>query len=269
MSVWVCIPSARPLADVVKWAAVWRERGYSIALYRDDGGWTPEWAAAGVDIVSTPPVGNGYPGYARACNELIHSVMAVDKGAEWFVTGGDDVLPDPNHTAQEIAAQCSDKFYDIGDDLRDHAPRPEVRSVMDAMSDREHATFGLMQPTGDRFAGGSIDRIAGSPWIGREFARRTYGGRGPYWPEYEHMFVDEEIQEVAQRLGVFWQRPDLNHHHAHFMRESAAVDSRAIIDAAHQRPPHLDKWNTREHWDAMKAIFTARKAAGFPGSEPL
>ena len=35
-----------------------------------------------------------------------------------------------------------------------------------------------MQPTGDRFAQGQIDRIAGSAWIGREFARRAYGGNG-------------------------------------------------------------------------------------------
>ena len=180
-----------------------------------------------------------YPGYAEAVNRLISQVMALDPHAEWFVTGGDDVEPDLNHTADEIAGQLTAHFA---------------------------GTFGVMQPTGDRFASGSIDRIAGSPWIGREFARRMYGGNGPYWHEYTHMFVDEEIQCVAEKYGVFWQRRDLIHLHQHFMRENAHLESMAV---KRDIPPHLMEANSPEHWKKYQAIFKARKAAGFPGSEPL
>jgi hypothetical protein len=123
-----------------------------------------------------------------------------------------------------------------------------------------------MQPTGDRFAGGSIDRICGSPWLGREFCRRMYGGRGPFFPEYRHMFVDEELQEVAKSLGCFWQRIDLVHLHLHFMRDSRALTSNA---SRTEVPAHLVEANTREHWDKYKALFLARKGAGFPGHEPI
>jgi hypothetical protein len=72
-------------------------------------------------------------------------------------------------------------------------------------------TFGVMQPTGDRWANGSIDRICGSPWLGREFCTRMYHGKGPMYGGYLHMFGDEELQHVATRLGVLWQRRDLTH----------------------------------------------------------
>ena len=235
MSVWLTIPSARPPAEAEKCLALWRKQGYRIALWRD----MPAW-----DAPSDPPfefmhVEPMYPGYAEAVNRLISQVMALDPHAEWFVTGGDDVEPDLNHTADEIAPQLTAHFA---------------------------GTFGVMQPTGDRFARGSIDRIAGSPWIGREFARRMYGGNGPYWHEYTHMFVDEEIQCVAEKYGVFWQRRDLIHLHHHFQRESVALNSPAIDKP---RPAFLDEANSPEHWGKYQAIFKARKVAGFPGSEPL
>ena len=220
MGVWLTIPSARPLQETAPVFAKWAKRGYMVFL------WIDKHRGA-------------YPGYAVAVNTLIREAMRIDPNIEWFVTGGDDTEPDPNHSADDIAMQCWSYFG---------------------------GTYGVMQPTGDRFAQGSIDRIAGSAWIGREFAERSYGGHGPLWCEYEHMFVDEELQEVAIQQGVFWQRPDLVQLHRHFMRETDALDSRAVQRAV---PRHLVKWNTQEHWDCSKAIFQKRKREGFPGSEPL
>ena len=106
---------------------------------------------------------------------------------------------------------------------------------MDGAFIRRFETFGVMQATGDRWgenepwaraqfpdAPAYIDRICGSPWIGREFARRMNQGKGPFWREYFHMFADEELQCVAQRLGVLWQRRDLTHHHEHPRRSAGA-----------------------------------------------
>ena len=100
-----------------------------------------------------------------------------------------------------------------------------------------------------------IDRICGSPWIGREFALRINGGKGPWWPEYRHNWADEELQCVAKSLGVLWQRRDLTHYHDHARRNGG-------------------KWQEHQRWfDAdytrMKPLFDQRKRDGFPGSQPL
>ena len=81
------------------------------------------------------------------------------------------------------------------------------------------------------------------------------------WGEYWHLFADEELQEVATRLGVFWQRRDLIHFHAHALRKD--------IPTQNDWPDFLKPINTPESWNTHKAIFDKRKAAGFPGSDPI
>jgi hypothetical protein len=221
---WFAVPSARPNGGT---AGLWKERGYRVALSVDEG------KNIGIEYADLMQSIMPYPGYAESVNCLCRLILAQDPDAEWIVTGGDDTEPDPNHTPEEIASECSAHFG---------------------------TTFGVMQPTGDRFAQGSIDRIAGSPWMGREWCQRAHGGAGPLWPEFTHMFVDEALQGAAERLGVYWHRPDLIHLHHHFMRETDALDSRAI---AKPIPAHLKRWNTRQHWDESKAIFDWLKAQQF------
>lgn len=211
--------------------------GYLVAIRRDIGDETVD-----CDLLQY----GSYEGYAKAANGLVADVMKFDSAAQWFVTGGDDTDPDPNNSAEFIAAQCHMEFFHRSSGL--------------------HETFGVMQPTGDRYAGGSIDRIAGSPWIGREFVERAYGGNGPYWPEYKHMFVDEEIREVAMMLGVYWMRRDLTHFHRHVFRESDAIDSSAVLKPL---PEFLKEPNSPAHWNKFKALYERRKSAGFPGHEVL
>ena len=118
-----------------------------------------------------------------------------------------------------------------------------------------------MQPTGDRWGErngiATIDRIAGSPWMGREFCRRMYHGSGPMYNGYYHNFADEELQCVAEQLGVFWQRRDLTQEHRHWARPRG--DWRDAPDWAHKinNPQFSD-------WDKSKALFAARKAAALP-----
>lgn len=229
MSVWFCIPSKRPAAEAQACIDKWLLMGYRVAVWRDIGD----------DVVDCDYIRYGeYPGYARAVNALAKDVLAYDTACDWIVTGGDDTDPDQTKRADEIAAECSAHFA---------------------------GTFGVMQPTGDRFADGSIDRIAGSPWIGREFCERMNGGQGPYWPEYTHMFVDEYLQHLALKLGVFWQRRDLTHLHHHFMRASDAINSPVISRAA---PPHLREANSAVHWHKYKALFERQKANGFAECMP-
>lgn len=245
MSVWIVCPSARPVDQVAKWVAAWRERGYRMAIWRDTGDNIRD-----AQIDAHVFIGE-YPGYAKAVNSIVLAMIDVDPTAEWFIAAGDDVYPDPNHTADEIARQCVAHFYGRGP------------------SGSADGTFGVMQPTGDRYGeqpnappgalkGAYIDRVAGSAWIGREFARRVNRGNGPLWPEYFHMFVDQELQEVATNLGVFWQRRELTHHHEHWARARARSSD---------CPPFLEKANAG--YREAEAIFYRRKAMGFPGSDVL
>lgn len=256
MSVWYCIPSARPAAAAQDCVDKWRAMGYSVALWRDIGS----------EHVDCDYLRYGeYQGYAKAANALILDVLAMDTACDWVVTGGDDTLPDQTKRADVIAHECGRHFG-----LKQNTTRPEpmissVPGFEKTVAQNPWSTFGVMQPTGDRFADGSIDRIAGSPWIGREFALRVNGGVGPYWPEYTHMFVDEEIMQVALKLGVFWQRPDLTHFHWHFMRKNERIDSPAVQLPV---PLHLLHANNQAHWNKYQMLFQQRKRDGFTGAMP-
>jgi hypothetical protein len=227
MSVWFCIPSARPKDEAMPIIEQWQAMGYHIALLRQGEVLDTELC------VST----ERYYGWARSINILARLVLDADRTAEWIVSGGDDTEPDKTRGAEAIASECRAHFG---------------------------GTFGVMQPTGDRWADGSIDRICGSPWLGREFCRRMYHGNGPMCERYNHMFGDEELQHVATRHRVLWQRRDLTHLHHHYFRTATdEVDHGAVI------PPHMLEWNLPEHWVKSQALFRSRQAAGFPGSEPM
>ena len=226
------MPSARPAAEVNRVMERWLERGYRVILQRDtsDG----DQPGAGIHCIH-----RDYKGYPEAVNFLAKRSLAKDPECQWILCAGDDTLPDPNHTADEIAAQCSEYFgmlsgkYGVG-------------------------TFGVMQPTGDRWAdhlGVIIERIAGSPWMGRSFCERINQGQGPLWPEYMHNWADEELQNVAQKLGVLWQRRDLMQYHNHCRRNGGPW------------APHLQ--GADADYRRFKPLFDARKKMGFPGSDPL
>ena len=242
MSVWLTIPSARPASEIAERLGRWRAMGYKIALWRNGPHATP----GGYDIkdlVDWSMYTPDYRGWAFSCNFVMKMMFGANDDCDWCVCGGDDTDPDMNHSPEVIEAVCLAHFG---------------------------GTFGVLQNTGDRWgdnepwaraqfpdAPAYIDRICGSPWIGREFARRMNQGRGPFWPEYPHMFADEELQEVSKRIGVLWQRMDLTHHHDHPLRSAGA----------HVVPDFAGEIYSSEHWQASQLLFYSRKKAGFPGSE--
>lgn len=246
VSVYFSVPSARPPAEAIPILREWVERGYHVVIQRDTPISDTDFDAFGdadCDVIERP-----YKGYAEAVNHLARLIITDDPEAEWIVIGGDDTLPDPNRSAEEIAEECSAHFG------RDYS--------------RAYDTFGVMQPTGDDWfdsQGRIIERVAGSPWLGRQFCRRMYGGRGPLWPGFFHMFEDEHLQCVAQKLGVFWQRPDLTHKHMHWCRprpgEKMGIQTRM--------PDFLKRANSQEQWKASKAEFERLKAGGFAEASDL
>lgn len=215
---WLSIPSARPLSEISGTLLEWKQQGYGIALWRDE-----------VDDVAKLLVRDGgicivgkYPGYATAVNRLVSAVIATDPAFKWAVMGGDDTLPDRTKRADEIADELTEHFK---------------------------GTFGVMQPTGDRWADGSIDRICGSAWLGRDWCARAHNGAGPLCPVFSHMFVDESLQYAAIAESCFLQRRDLTHLHNHYTRTNKPWPTPAV------EPPHMAKWNSPQHWSSSKALF--------------
>ena len=240
MSVWVCFPSKRPPEVVNKVLQAWHDMGYRSAVMRDGGDSSvhAHWQHF-ID---------GYLGWGGSMNLLQRQAFGCDPQCNWVVAASDDIYPDPNVRAEEIAQQCDEHFFQSA----------VVRDAYDV-----HPTFGVMQPIGDLKAwpASRIDRICGSPWLGREFCRRMYQGNGPFWPEYRHMHDDEELFEVSKKLGVLWQREDLTHRHEHWGRKSLAQRS--------DIPEFLREANSQENWKRTQTLFNQRKAAGFPGHEPI
>jgi hypothetical protein len=245
MSIWFVIPSIRPNGGTIP---LWRERGYKVACLRQGDP---------IDCELQIPTGE-YHGWAPSVNILAKWVVEHDPTAEWIVTGGDDYEPDMAKSPEEIACECSHCFWKLN--------KTEIGD-----------TFGIMQPSGDRWGdtpaarkqygehrGAYLDRIAGSPWMGREWVKRAYQGNGPMFAGYRHMYADEELKEVAEKLGVYWARRDIIQLHQHWGRKPG--DEFADIADC---PDFLRPVNTPQHWHESQRLFVERKAAGWPGSEPL
>jgi len=248
--VWLAVPAKRPLAEST--LPMWREPGYRVAVFLDEdpkADWPVDYFVVGR---------RGYPGYAQAVNILVDRILMHDPECQWIVTGGDDILPDPTHSPEEIAAQCVNHFEGMH-----QAGMLAGKPFPTHLREQEVGTWGVMQPTGDSWGdrtGPYIERVCGSPWLGREFCLRINQGHGPLWPQYFHMGSDEELQAVSTRLGVLWQRPDLTHYHRHWGRARKNADD---------MPDFLKRANSGAEWAAYKKLFAERQAAGFPGSEPL
>lgn len=244
VSVWVAIPSARPVAEVNAWRQRWCERGYAVAIQRDPG------KSEGVEcdaLIERP-----YQGYAEAVNYLVRHVLKRDPTCDWIVATGDDTLPDPSKRADEIGEECTQHF------ALKHGTWRE--------------TFGIMQPTGHRWgendphshamwpnAPAYIDRICGSPWLGREWCLRGNQGAGPFHPGFWHMHGDECLQETAKKLGILWQRRDLTHFHDHW----------GLTGNTLRMPEFLAKANSPEHWRESKALLERLRAADFAECMPI
>ncbi len=212
--VWYAIPSANPEL-CARHLPAWRERGYRVAVLQN---------RVRADIPADAVVwSDTYPGWAGSVNELCARV--VPRSADIVVTGGDDMLPEPSLSAEQIAESFFERFPD---------------------------GFGVMQPVGDTFM--NTHEYCGSPWLGRAWVDRAYGGAGPMPPGYAHNWADHELRWVAEAMGVLWQRVDLAQEHAHFSRAGA-------------EPPEYWKAAVSGHDRADVEHFLSRLWAGFPGHE--
>ncbi len=193
----------------------WRAKGYAVHV------WVEESFLASFEADSLVRSAT-YPGYWCAVNHLAKA--AVASGADIVVAIGDDMDPDPR-PAQDIGAEYLARFPD---------------------------GFGVMQPTGDPLDG--TDRICGSPWLGRGWVEEAYGGAGPLWSGYKQFYGDEELLNVATKLGVLWQRKDLTQYHHHWV-------------GGRVQPMHYQTRNSGLYWEHDQKMFFGRKKATWPGHE--
>lgn len=241
-NVWLVLPARR---DWHKSSIpAWVEAGYNIAYAREIELSFLPLASYHINLELSH-----YPGWARCVNVLSQMVFLRDPQCNWVVACGDDQYPDPNKTPQEIAEECEDHFARV---------LPSECSYGGYLP-----TFGVMQPIGDpqRDSLGHIaPRVAGSPWIGREFAMRMYHGGGPLYPGYHHNHADQELKDVAEMLGCWWTRPDLTHRHDHWAYKRGSRED---------MPAWAAPLHTPEAWRKSNGLYQRRKATGFPGYEPL
>ncbi|HLO42593.1 MAG TPA: hypothetical protein VK176_16340 [Phycisphaerales bacterium] len=211
--VWFAIPTANPAA-AARNLPRWRAMGYRVAVLQD----RRRFPVPEADLVFTPST--EYLGWGTSVSLL--SRMLVIAGADIVVTGGDDMQPDPRHRAEEIGRQFIEHFG---------------------------GTLGVMQPTGDDMPG--VDRICGSPWLGRQWIIDGYGGMGPVPTCYRHFYADEELKLVAERQGKLWMRPDLVQHHEHWSRTGQRHEVAEVLQT---------------YWAEDQGTFINRQMCGFPGS---
>ncbi len=183
--VWFAIPSASVDRCRAR-LGEWRSMGYRVAVLqnRERG-----------EIVADRVVWcDTYPGWSESVNILCRGV--VPREAPVVVTGGDDMLPDPNHDADELLKLFRERFPD---------------------------GFGVMQPTGDPHM--NAREYCGSPWLGRAWIEEAYGGRGPMFGGYRHNWADHELHWVARGLGALAEEPEIRQAHEHFTRTGEAAPS--------------------------------------------
>lgn len=269
MSVWLVLPSKRPVEEMEKCLSLWRQQGYHVMIQRDPGENVP---TAGIVSYARP-----YAGYADAVNFLAREAMLLDYSCDWVVSAGDDTEPDMNHTADEIAVQLTAHFGGTFGVCQPTGDRwgeglyPNAHKYQETPGDPNRCAICHMRSGGpNHCVGANIDRVAGSPWMGREWCLRANQGKGPQWPYFFHSYADETLQCVAEKLGVFWQRRDLIHFHRHWARPYGRVFWYGPrIGQVTDMPEFAKRANTEEEEKRSKAEFERLRAGGFAECLPL
>ena len=190
MNIWAVWPTVH-VDQSNKMIEEWKGQGYKVGILVN-----PPYQERSFPNADKVIVQEQWQGFPTAVNLLCRSIPG-----DIMVVVGDDVYPDPDHSAQEIGERFKESFPDLQ---------------------------GVMQPTGDHFAHTHLCAV--SPWIGRGFITSAYGGKGPFWEEYFHYFSDEELQQYALSQSVFLQYPDIIQYHDHWQRKDRPT-----------RPIHLMK----------------------------
>lgn len=222
LNCWVVFPSAvttRANSAVDAWAG----QGYRTLVYQDIGS-----EPCNADVVRF----GKFPGYYKIINHLVEDALC--EGADVITCAGDDMLPDTVSTAQTIG-----EFY-----LKIF---PQGDGVLQACGDPQGLDDNGVQ---------AAARICGSPTFGRDWITRSYEGEGPFCSGYHSFYGDEDLKEVAERLGKLYMAPQFTFMHKHW-------------SWGHMSRQHYQERNSELHWELDAALFSERKSFGFPKSGML
>jgi len=217
---WVVFPSAT-VEKANSAVTAWRNRGYHTLVFQDLGS-----KACEADVVRM----GQFPGYYRVINSLVLQAVA-EEGADIVTCIGDDMLPDPYATAEDIAKS----YFKIW---------PHGEGVLQATGDMQGVDESGVQ---------AAARICGSPTFGRRWIYESYEGRGPFWSGYQNFYADEDLHDVAFSLGLLRNDPQITFLHQHW---SWGWSDRA----------EYHKRNSDNTWEADAALYASRRAEKFPHS---
>ena len=141
-----------------------------------------------------------YDGYYRSMNTVCQWLVREMK-ADIVVCAGDGIMPDTRYPAWGLGGMFVQKF-------------PNGLGIMQAIGHRWQADRGPGQYNFHDWP--STERRCESPWIGREFILRAYGGRGPYSDAYAQYYGDAELHDVAQKMGVLWRNENVAQRSIHW-----------------------------------------------------
>jgi hypothetical protein len=215
MIIWAVIPSTDP-ARANEMSERWSARGYRTCLVINKE-LVPPSMKSSMRAHQVFLVG-GYEGWFRTMN-FCCGVLFTQGQADVVVCSSDRILPSETGTAHEIATAFALKFP---------------------------GGVGVMQPTKH---GCPKDDLQ-SPWIGKPFWYKTYGGRGPFYERYFQYFGNRELYAVAQRMGALWEHEGI-------------AQPRIPQDA----PDFYQKHNRAEYFDKDASTFKEREAENFIGAD--
>ena len=218
MTHFVCFPSAR-IDMAYSCAKEWEQKGYIPLVMLDPP--TRAVLFAPCTVIEGP---SPFPGYYQVINQIARSAFLF--GADVCTFIGDDMTP-PKQGAEEHTLRYFARFPD---------------------------GYGMMQCTGDRQGekiGGKVnsERICGSPTFGRGWHEKAFGGTGGFPTAFSSFYADEVLKEVAERLGLLYQEPDLTIDHLHWSF------GRSVRQPYHER--------AEKNWQQDQAVFMKYKAEDF------
>lgn len=213
MIIWVAAPCLEP-DRAEEFADRWHERGYRVAIVMNREKYKPVKADVLLKV-------DAYEGYYRTLNFLCQGLVQNEK-ADVVVCAGDRVRPPALRGAHEIGTTFAARFQ---------------------------SGIGVMQPgTG---AQALFDREnCPSPWIGCNFIRKFYGGKGPFHEGYFQFHGGKELFAVAQKAGLLWQRDDIH-------QEEQPIAT----------PSYFQNRNREEYYNKDLMHFKERELYKFEGAE--
>lgn len=220
MKHWVVFPAADPNRG---WACAkkWIDRGFQALVLVDNPLWI-HTSEMSFHLMQGPSV---FPGYYKVANAI--TMEAFKRGAELVTCIGDDMLPDPTRTADDIQVMYFKRF-------------PNGEGVLQATGDEQ----------GEKINGEwNSQRICGSPTFGRGWYETGYKEIGGFCSQYRSFYGDEDLLNVAKKRGVLWQEPSIKIDHVHW------AFGRAVKQTYHDA--------AQKNWEADQKVFFERKAAGF------